>query len=389
MNLKVEHYYQLYEGSEKVTIDYLDRLAPGEPQDSLELRYRKAAYMNLVALTIDTYGGYVFSNPPKMSQVYFYDLVPALLSSVFHSTLGGACLVVCLKDDPMPKVFSVLHYKPMSGGGFEVDVNEKGIEGKWLIFEDRIEIRMKGAEVRTEARNEDSVVEIYWNEEKVSLVRDVAPYAVKIFNYDSKADKISDNAALWVSHGGALPDNMSSIRPFMHFERGQGDSPIPGFAAPPADSLPALDARIDKFIIRAGKTVGLQREFADFFAVTSGSAHEMQMVSTNALTAKIAAANVRGVNRAAAGGARLKGAGTKGGEVSLTPALTPQAKSELQRQLTDAAGIINTPEAAEVYAEEIIKATLQGAPDASIERALASIKGKGLAALRYDSLKIL
>lgn len=388
MNLTVENYYQLYGGSPKLTIDYLQKLAPGEPQDSLELRYKKAAYMNLVALTIDTYSGYVFSNPPKMSEIFFYDLVPTLLSTVFHSTLGGTCLVVCLKDDPVPKVFDVRAYKP-TNFGFEVDVVENGVDGKWRIYQDRIEIAIKGKELRTEARNEDSVVEIFWNEEKVSLVRDVAPYAVKIFNYDSKADKISDNAALWISHGGALPDNMQSIRPFMHFERGQGDSPIPGFAAPPADSLPALDARIDKFIVRAGKTVGLQREFADFYAVTSGSAHEMQMVSTNALTMKIAAANVRGVNRAADGGARLKGAGTKGGSVSLSPALTPQAKSELQLQLTNAAGIINTAEAAEVYAEEIIKATLQGAPDASIKRALDSIKGKGLEALRYDSLKIL
>lgn len=386
MILTVEQLYQLYYGGEHITNEFLHDLAPGEPESSRALRYDKAGYMNIVALAIDTYQGYIFSNPAKPTEVAFYDLLPALKRVTFHSMLGGACLIICLEDDPQPKIFDRRAYKETKNG-FEISVTENGKDGRWIVEQDRIIVEVKGAKVPEYKRNADSVVEAFWNEAKVSLVRDVAPYAVKIFNYDSIADRQADNSAMWISSGGALAAGKKSVTPFMHFTRGNNDSPTPGFHSPPSDTIDKIDARIEKFIIRAGKTVGLQKEFADFYAVTSGAGQEMQMVSTNAITLQIASSSVQALNRAAAGGAALK-AGRKGGEIFLSPALTPQAKSALLRQLTEGAQVINTPEAAEAYAVEIIKATLHGAPADSLKKAIDSVKGKGLEAIRVEALKM-
>lgn len=382
MILQKQDYYRLYYGSEQLGLDLLFPLATNEPEDSRKARFEKATYMNIVAKAVDTYMGYVFSNPPKVSDVRFFELVETLRRSVFHSILGGACLLIVLPKDPKIKVFPVYSYQCLPNGDIEIDVESKGVSGKWLVTADRI-ITPDGEYIR----NDDSVVEVYWNEKKASLVRDLAPYAVKIFNYDSIADKQADNAAFWVSSGTPLPANKNRIEPYMHFGRTNNDQPEPKFHMPEVQQMEGLDKRIDKFILRAGKTVGLEREFADEFYVASGVSQQMQMVSTNAITMLIASANVRAVNRVSEGGGKLSG--VSGGTIAIEPALTPQARTELLNQLMSGAAKINTADAAEVYATEIIKVTLSGAPEAELNRALESVKGKGLEALTRDSLNLI
>jgi hypothetical protein len=391
MLLKIQDYYRLYYGGNQITIEYLHPLALNEPTESLELRFRKASYMNIVAKVIDTYLGYCFSAPVKQSEVRYFDLESALRKSVFHSMLGGSCLAVALPNDPEIKIFPRMKYEPIDDvpGGYTAEACINGEEVKLRILADKILVLdEKDTQTSIEyARNADSVVEIMWNEEGASLVRDVAPYAIKIFNYDSIADKQASNSAMWVSSGPSLPSGQKGLIPFQHVTRNTGDTPEPNFHAPDAVAMENTDKRIDKFILRAGKTVGLEREFAETYNVASGAAQQMQMVSTNAITLMIASANVRAINRVAEGGGKLSGNRT-GGTIALEPSLTPQARTELLNQLKIGADMINTAEAAEEYAREIIKVTLSGAPEKALQAAIDSVKGKGLDALRNLTVQI-
>ena len=385
MLLTVRQLYQLYYGGDQITRDFLFPLAANEPDESIELRFRKAAYMNIVAKTIDTYLGYCFSSPPKLSDIVYFNLAESLRASTFHSALGGSALLVGLEKDPVLKVFPSTAYEINDEEqAIRVQVCQDGEEGTWMIYKDRIVANIEGKPTQELKRNEDSVVEVMWNEKKASLVRDVAPYAVKIFNYDSIADKQADNSAFWVSSGTPLPAEKKMIQPYMHFARSNNEVPEPKFHHPESQQMENVDKRIEQFILRAGKTVGLEREFASEFVVASGAAQQMQMVSTNAITLMIASANVRAINRVSEGAGKLSG--VTGGTIALEPALTPQAKTELLNQLTIGASKINTPEAAEAYAAEIIKVTLSGAPEKALQSALKSIEGKGLEALKTDTL---
>lgn len=382
MILSLEHLYALYYGGDQITREFLQPLAANEPEESLNLRFSKAAYMNIVGFGVNTYMGYCFSGPVKESDVKAYrNLTPTLISSTFHSIVGGEALLVALADQDDLVTIPRTQYKPQKDGTTRAEVVVDGKKATWIITPDKILQTIEEGRTTERARNEKSVRFVSWNELKQSLIADVAAYAVKIYNYDSIADRQADATAFWVTSGPALSPEQKSIQPYQHFARNNVEVPEPKFHNPETQQMENIDKRIDRFILRAGKTIGLQKEFADVFSTgSSGLAQAMQMVSTNAIVSMIVKANVSAVNEVAEWGGKLKG--QKGGSVTLEPALTPQAKAELVRLLMEGAQTINTAEAAEVYAEEIVKATLAGAPEAQLKRALDSIQGKGLAVLK-------
>jgi hypothetical protein len=180
---------------------------------------------------------------------------------------------------------------------------------------------------------------------------------------------------MWVTDGPELAGEQKKLMPYMHVARQSNDVPAVSFHSPPTDAIAQIEAKLEKTILRAGKMVGLEREFATEYKVQSGYAQEMQMVSTNAITMMIASANVRAINRLAA--AWTKMTRLEGGTIQLDPALTPQARTELLSQLKLGADTIKTDIAAKAFLKEIAKITLATAPKEDLQAVLNDLEANG------------
>jgi hypothetical protein len=377
MRLTIEDYYALYDGGDAITERYIWKVAPNEPPEMIRQRFEKSAYLNIVAKTIDTYMGYVFSNKTKTSEYGLLDLERAIWKSVFHSMLGGVCLGMVLPEIKYPIIFPWTAVKPENrrAGEYTVAAFIEGMPATYTIERDRIILSGDDIETQEWPRYPDQVIEIYWNEKRLSLVRDLAPLAVKVLNYDSIADTHAQNSIMWVTDGPELAGEQKKLMPYMHVARQSNDVPAVSFHSPPTDAIAQIEAKLEKTILRAGKMVGLEREFATEYKVQSGYAQEMQMVSTNAITMMIASANVRAINRLAA--AWTKMTRLEGGIIQLDPALTPQARTELLSQLKLGADTIKTDIAAKAFLKEIAKITLATAPKEDLQAVLNDLEANG------------
>lgn len=377
MRLSIADYYALYEGADAVTERFIWKVAPNEPAEILADRFSKSAYLNIVAKAVDTYMGYVFSNKPKISELAALDLESALWKSTFHSILGGNCLGMVLPEVKEPIIFPWTSVKTDGLGHDEYKVSciVDGNQGTYHITKDRIILSGDNIKGNEWARNPDQVIEIHWNEKRLSLVRDLAPLAVKILNYDSIADTHAQHSIYYVTDGPELTGEQKKLIPYSHIPRQSNDVPGVSFKSPPTDAMDKVEAKLEKTILRAGKVVGLEREFATEYKVQSGYSQEMQMVSTNAITMMIASANVRAINRLSAAWTKLTK--LEGGTIQLEPALTPQARTELLSQLKLGADTIKTDLAAKAFLKEIAKITLATAPKEDLQAVLDDLEKNG------------
>jgi hypothetical protein len=388
MRLSIADYYALYEGADAITERYIWKVAPNEPAEIRADRFEKSAYLNIVAKAIDTYMGYVFSNRPKLSELAVLDLESALWKSVFHSTLGGNCLGMVLPEIKEPIIFpwTSVSTDGLGHDEYEVTCVVDGHNAKYRIFRDKIVLTGDNIQGKDWNRVQDQVIEIHWNEKKLSLIRDLAPLAVKILNYDSIADTHAAHSIHYVTDGPELAGEQKKLIPYSHIPRQSNDVPGVSFKSPPTEAMDKVEAKLEKTILRAGKVVGLEREFATEYKVQSGYSQEMQMVSTNAITMMIASANVRAINRLSA--AWTKMTKLEGGTIQLEPALTPQAKTELLSQLKLGADTIRTNLAAKTFLKEIAKITLATAPKEELQAVLEDLeKNGGLASLGRPELQ--
>lgn len=280
--LKHEDYYNLYYGADRFQKKYLWKISFDEPDEMHQERFNNSAYYNLCGRTVNTYMGFLFSPPPIVApgQVDI-DLAMKLQRAAFHSLIGGVCLVVAL-----PNGITVFNRCQFEINQAENTIIAKHADGVMQITKDKIKVTMEGEGKAIEYdREADAVQIVKWNESGMSLLADVAPLNIRLYNLEAAQDRHVLNSNFHVSDGPPVADG--KIRPFQHFDRGTTSQPF-AFHTPDTSGMDRIETRIEKTRMAIAYCVGLESQLSDKLTPPSGFSYQFQMFTPTSVTINMA-----------------------------------------------------------------------------------------------------
>lgn len=337
--LTSEDYYNLYYGADRFTKKYLWKISFDEPEEMHIARFKESAYFNLCSRVVNTYMGFLFSPPPVVQpgtvDVFLW---LKMQRAAFHALVGGTALGLALPDGI--SIFNCMQYQKNDEG----IITAKHADGEVVIEKEKIIVTNVSTKKQKEyVREKDAVQLIRCNEGGTSLLVDVAPLNIRLYNLEASQDRHAVNSNFHVTSGPPTADD--KIRPFQHFTVGADGKPF-SFHTPDTSAMDRIETRIEKTRMAIAYVVGLESQLSERLTPPSGFSYQFQMFTPMSVTTSMAL-NLNFSFRKLCDSYRAQ-TGTDPGSITMAPKLnidTATDKFNKARMLKD-----------EVRDEEVIKA---------------------------------
>lgn len=341
MRLTALDYYNLYDGNILEDPRYL-RKGIKESNLSYQTRLKWSSYQNWAKRVVDTYLGYLLYNPPRIeNERKEYDTRQIIISSAIHAMVGGVAYALVLPTGI--KIYRCI----------DVEVGENSYRFKGANDELYVEFQGGEGTITNKAGEKESIypeqiVEIYWNENKRSILADIAMIIIEIYNINSVLNTKLNMAQTWFLTGPQLAEGMEP-EPYSYIPAIDGVQ-LQIVQPDVATDAAILRQEINHRIMQIGRLTGLEAELSDEIKFESGISKAFSMIDTAALVQILAVQISLHVNQIFGAYASLKGG--KPTVIQLDPLLKPKDPNISLSVLEKYARFVNTPEAVKLAQKE-------------------------------------